>query len=192
MNTKILKITGVLLAITILAAGLMAFSQPVNAPAPAYGRGGGGGGRGGNGNGDGNPGGGYSLTPLTDSEKDALNKAILEEYGAFNLYQSVIVKFGQTVPFSQIVNAEQQHISALTRQATKYGLSIPANPGLANPPVFKSLSEACAAGVAAEKADAALYDQLKPSVTHMDILNVFSNLQSASLNNHLPAFQACQ
>ena len=46
------------------------------------------------------------------------------------------------------------------------------------------------AGVAAEIADAALYDELKPMVTHTDILQVFNNLQSASLNIHLPAFQA--
>ena len=29
-------------------------------------------------------------------------------------------------------------------------------------------------------------------VTHTDSLQVFNNLQSASLNSHLPAFQTCQ
>ena len=42
-------------------------------------------------------------------------------------------------------------------------------------------------------ADAALYDTLKPSVDHADTrgVQVFANLQAASLNSHLPAFDAC-
>ena len=59
-------------------------------------------------------------------------------------------------------------------------------------PSFATLSAACQAGAAAEIADAALYDQLKPVVTHTDILQVFNNLQSASLNSHLPSFEACK
>ena len=59
------------------------------------------------------------------------------------------------------------------------------------PTSFASLSEACQAGVDAEIADAALYDELSPLVSHADILRVFSNLQQASLNSHLPAFEAC-
>jgi hypothetical protein len=69
---------------------------------------------------------------------------------------------------------------------------VPANPGLTTVPAFDTLSDACQAGVTAEIADAALYDELKPEVTHSDILQVFNNLQSASLNSHLPAFQTCQ
>jgi hypothetical protein len=93
-------------------------------------------------------------------------------------------------PFSQIVRAEQQNINALTRQATKYGAAVPTNSGLATTPLFNTLSDACQAGAAVEIADAALYDELKPVVTHSDILQVFNKLQSASLNSHLPAFQA--
>jgi len=194
MSTKIFRVLGALAAGAILALGLMAFTQPGTVSAAAMDRWGGPGNRGGNGQGSGPiaPRSGYARTPLSSAEKDALNQAILEEYGALNLYKSVIDQLGNVYPFSWIVKAEQQHINALTRQAEKYGVSVPANPGLGTVPTFSSLSEACQAGVAAETADAALYDQLKPVVTHTDILRVFRNLQSASLNNHLPAFQACQ
>ncbi len=41
-------------------------------------------------------------------------------------------------------------------------------------------------------ADAALYDTLKAVTTHASLLQVYDNLQSASLNQHLPAFEVCQ
>lgn len=134
---------------------------------------------------------GTALTPLSDAEAQALQKAILEEYGAFNLYTAVNAQFGSTIPFSYIVRSEQQHINALVRQAQKYGLAVPENPGLANPPVFATLAEACQAGVDAEIADAALYDELKLVTTHADLLQVYDRLQKASLDSHLPAFQLC-
>ena len=52
-------------------------------------------------------------------------------------------------------------------------------------------AQACAAGVAAEIADAALYDRLKAETTREDILRVYDRLQSASLNQHLPEFELC-
>ncbi len=135
---------------------------------------------------------GVALTPLTDAEKDALSQAILEEYGALNLYNSVIAEFGNITPFYRIARSEQQHVNALIKQATKYGVTIPENPGLTEDVAYYSISEACAAGTAAETADAALYDELKTVTTHSDILLVYTTLQNASLNSHLPAFQACK
>ncbi|MBU3927069.1 MAG: DUF2202 domain-containing protein, partial [Bacteroidetes bacterium] len=129
---------------------------------------------------------------LSDAEKDALTQAILEEYGALNLYNGVIAEFGNVTPFYRIAKAEQQHVNALIKQATKYGVTVPENPGLTKKVAFDSMSEACSAGVAAEIADAALYDTLKPVTTHADILQVYTTLQNASLTSHLPAFQSCE
>jgi hypothetical protein len=197
MSTKILKVFGAFVAVAILALGLFVFTQPGTVSATGLDRQGGPGGRGGyaqgaQGTGTTAQGTGVSLTPLSDSEKGALNQAILEEYGALNLYQSVIAQSGNVIPFSQIVRAEQQHINALTRQAAKYGVAVPVNPGLTTTPSFNTLSDACAAGASAEIADAALYDELRPVVTHSDILQVFNKLRNASLNSHLLSFQACQ
>lgn len=134
-----------------------------------------------------------SVTPATldAAEVAALTKAINEEYGALNTYQAAIAQFGNIAPFSQIARSEQQHLNALAQLFTKYGLPVPANPGLATTPTWDSLAAACQTGVDAEIADAALYDQLKLSVDNADILRVFANLKAASLNNHLPAFEAC-
>jgi hypothetical protein len=192
MYTKILKVFGALAVVAILAFGFLALSQPGSVYASGLDRGGPGG-RGGANQGAGVTGSGVvSVTPLSSAEKDALSQAILEEYGAYNLYTNVISQLGNVYPFSQIVRAEQQHINALSRQAVKYGVAIPANPGLTNAPSFSTLAEACQAGADAEIADAALYGQLKPDVTHSDILQVFNNLQNASLTSHLPLFEACK
>lgn len=129
--------------------------------------------------------------PLDAAEVSALTAAINEEYGALNTYQAVLTQFGRVVPFSNIARSEQQHVNVLARLFTKYGLPVPANPGLAPAPTFSSLAAACQTGVDAEIADAALYDTLKSSVDNADILQVFANLQAASLNGHLPAFEAC-
>lgn len=187
MSTKILKGFGLFAIVAILAFSLFNFIQPGVVSAAGLERlGGPGGGRGGYGSGTTS-----ALTPLSAAETDALTRAILEEYGALNLYQSVIAQFGNVAPFAQIVRAEQQHINSLILQANKYNVPVPANPGL-TAPAFASFTAALQAGEAAEIADAALYDELKLTVTHSDILQVFNRLQSASLNSHLPAFQAYQ
>ncbi len=82
-------------------------------------------------------------------------------------------------------------MNALARLFAKYGLPVPANPGLASTPTWNSVAAACQTGVEIENADAALYDELKPSVDNADILQVFANLQKASLQSHLLAFEAC-
>jgi hypothetical protein len=129
--------------------------------------------------------------PLDAAEAAALNEAINEEYGALNTYQAAIAQFGNIYPFSQIARAEQQHVNVLARLFARYGLDVPANPGLTSTPTWHVIADACQTGVDAEKADAALYDTLKPQVDNPDILRVFANLQAASLRNHLPAFDAC-
>jgi hypothetical protein len=201
MKTKITTI----ITLTLMAALLAAFIPTASVSADALtGRGGPGGTQGNTqstgagGMGIGMPGttqsagtGGLALTPLTLSEAADLQNAILEEYGALNLYNAVMKQLGSVVPFSQIALSEQMHINALARQATRYGVSIPANPGL-TAPKFASLKAACQAGVAAEIADADLYDELVPGTTHSDLLRVYQSLQNASLNSHLPAFETCQ
>jgi len=129
--------------------------------------------------------------PLSAAEQDALNQAILEEYGAYNTYQAIIANLGDVYPFSRIVNVEQQHVNVLLRLAQRYGVTPPANPGLEAPLAVNTLADACGIGVAAEISDADLYTELLKVVTHADVQQVFTNLQQASLQQHLPAFQAC-
>jgi hypothetical protein len=178
-------ISAAVIAVTVFSLVLIA--TPVSASS-LEGRGG----PGGQG-GYGNPGSGVGLTTtsLTSAEIEALSKAILEEYGALNTYHGVMEQFGEVYPFALVARAEQQHVKVLMRLADRYGVSATANPGLSTPLVVNSISEACEVGVKAEIVDADLYTELMKVTTHTDILRVYTNLQRASLENHLPKFEAC-
>lgn len=178
-------------------------SQSKDSGIPLQGSGQGRGGNQGGGNGQGNRGGNsqggqggngqaYALEPLSEAEMDGLVRAIEEELNAQALYQSVVDAFGAAAPFERIVQSEAQHASALLRLADKYGIPAPEYPGTEGQPSFETLEAACQAGVQAEIADAALYDELMAFTNHTDLLRVYENLQKASLNSHLPAFEACQ
>ncbi len=149
-------------------------------------------GTGGNGYGRGvNPGqgagrGGLVLGPLSEAEIDGLLRAIQEEYRAQALYQSIVDTFGDVYPFNYIVLSEAQHASQLVRLAQKYGVAVPDASYAGELPEFSTLAAACQAGVDAEIADAALYDEIMPSTTHADLLRVYTNLK-ASLPEQPPA-----
>ena len=141
--------------------------------------------------GSGFSGGGQALAPLTPQEEQALTEAILEEYGALNLYGYIQSEYGYNTPFDSIAQSEENHANSLIRTAEKYGMTVPQNPGLEQVPTYSSMEEACQAGVAAEIADADLYDELLQLTDKTDLQRVFTNLQTASLDNHLPAFEEC-
>jgi hypothetical protein len=191
MNKKKMKTTfsfSRVISVAVLILSILVLTTPKMVYANSLEANGGPGGRGGQ---PVNPGNGSSRTPFTTQEQEGLKSAILEEYGALNLYNSVIAQLGGISPFDRISAAEQQHVNVLIQQASKYAVAIPANPGLASPITFSTLAEACQAGATAEIADAALYDELKTFTTNTGLLRVYNNLQSASLKNHLPEFQSC-
>jgi hypothetical protein len=126
---------------------------------------------------------------LSASEADALRMALNDEYLAWSIYDQVIADFGTVRPFTTIQRAEESHIAALVTLFDRYGLDVPANEWPGNVPSFDTLAEAYQAGVQAETDNAALYDELLGMVDNPDIIQVFTNLQQASLTRHLPAFE---
>lgn len=128
---------------------------------------------------------------LTGAEVSALNAALEDEHRAKALYEQAIADLGSERPVAQIVRAEERHIAMLERLFTRYGLEVPAIEAGVEDITFSTLADACAAGVTAEKANAALYDGLLAQVDNADLTRVFTRLQSVSLNQHLPALEAC-
>lgn len=135
----------------------------------------------------------YPAGELDVAAKEALGKALDDEYKAFATYQKVLEKQGMVRPFSMIIRAEENHISSLKSLFDKYGISIPENKYIGKMETLDTLSEACAVGVDAEIANAALYrNELLGKVSNYpDITTVFTNLMSASQQKHLSAFQRC-
>lgn len=128
---------------------------------------------------------------LTVEEVQALHDALEDEYHAFADYDQVIKDFGEIRPFINIRDAEQRHINALLRLFHHYALPVPPNKWANNGQQFASIHEACSAALQSEIDNGALYDRLITSCTRDDIREVFQNLQRASQQRHLPAFQRC-
>ncbi len=123
------------------------------------------------------------------------------EYDARALYTAIIEKIGieeigDVQPFVNILAAEEQHIAALVQQCTKYGVPIPEDPyskGERSIDLPDNLDIVAAAelGIEAEISNVAMYDALLPDVrNYPSLVKVFSRLQAASEDNHLPAFEA--
>lgn len=128
---------------------------------------------------------------LTEPENRALIEALDDEYRAWATYDQVITDFGEVAPFSNIREAEARHTEALCVLFARYGLSVPENPWPGKVARYASLQEACEAGVAAEIANGEMYERLLGATQRADILAVLRNLQEASQQRHLAAFQRC-
>lgn len=128
---------------------------------------------------------------------DAILRALDDEYRAEAVYTVTIAALGEQRPFTNIIRAERRHEEMLKELLRASGTTIPANPWLdgtkPRPEAPATRQAACAAGVAAEVANAGLYDKdLLPKVAdYPEVTRVFTALRNASQERHLPAFRRC-
>ena len=127
--------------------------------------------------------------PLSDATKAFLTEAIQDEYQNRALYQAVIDKFGQVLPFSNIVRSESTHVAALTRLFTNHGLTVPADSYAGQVQAPATLQEAFQLAIQHEKDNVAMYERFLPTVTETDVVRVFTQLKNVSNNMHLQAFE---
>ena len=130
--------------------------------------------------------------PLEDGEVIGLLHALNDEYHAWALYDQVIAEHGPVTPFTNILGAEAQHVQRLVPLFEGFAvLPVPENPWPGQVASFPSLVTACLAGVEAELVNIELYDWLLTSTEREDILAIYRDLQRASQEKHLPAFERC-
>lgn len=123
--------------------------------------------------------------------KRAMIVAMEDEYAARALYAAVIAKFGAVAPFSNIVQSEGKHIEHLSRLFQRYGVPLPVDRFAGRVSTPQTLQAACQAGVNTEIANSQMYNRFLSFVQEPDIRTTFTQLSSASSENHLPAFQRC-
>lgn len=128
---------------------------------------------------------------MNSNLKDRLTEALDDEYKARATYRKVIEKFGPIRPFINIVEAEERHVAALLTLFDRYGLPVPEDRWPASVTAPDTPAEACRCAVEAEKDNMALYDRLLAATQEPDVRRVLQNLQSASRDRHLPAFERC-
>lgn len=129
---------------------------------------------------------------MSEIVNKVLIEAINDEYKARATYRQVINKFGEIRPFINIVEAESRHIEDLLPLFEKYGVTVPEDNWASRIEAPQSILEACQMGVEAEIENAEMYDRLlELTVDYPDVQLVLTQLQRASTENHLPAFQRC-
>ena len=93
-----------------------------------------------------------SLLPsnaINQATKDALNATIQDEYKAQAIYERVLTDFGaSTIPFKNIIRAEEKHAQSLANVMDNYAMDVPQNNfKITDFPSFATVKEACAAGL---------------------------------------------
>ena len=115
-----------------------------------------------------------------------LTYALQDEYLARAEYRLIIQNFGSKRPFSNIIQAEEQHIAMLAPLLNQYGVPMPPDAfSLSAPDTFQA---ALQAGVKAEEENIAMYDLFLRQELPDPVRQVFTHLRDASYN-HLGAFE---
>lgn len=125
-------------------------------------------------------------TDLT--KEDMLAYAMQDEYFARQEYELIINKYGEQTPFSNIIKAEEEHISMLTELFNKYNIPIPEDKSKDYVMFPNSLNESYNTGVKAEVENIDMYERFLNQDIPQDIKDTFIELKDAS-EKHLSAFE---
>ncbi len=112
------------------------------------------------------------------------------EYAAAASYLAVLDAYGSVEPYATIYEAELRHADALVRQLERLGVEVPDNPYLGEITAPADLETAALAWAEGEVLNIELYDYLLTLTDDAQLTKVLNNLRSASLDSHLPAFEA--
>jgi hypothetical protein len=112
------------------------------------------------------------------------------EYAAAASYQAVIDAFGPVEPYVTIKEGEERHIEALIRQLERLGVEAPSNPYLGIIEAPADLETAARAWAEGEILNVKMYDELLAQTDNTNLVRVLTNLRRASLESHLPLFEA--
>ncbi|AHM57212.1 hypothetical protein EAL2_c19310 [Peptoclostridium acidaminophilum DSM 3953] len=119
---------------------------------------------------------------------DMLTYAVQDEYLARGEYLAIVDKFGNQKPYSNIISAEETHLSYLKEVYLAYGLDFPADTSGDHVVVPADLLEAAKTGVQAEIDNIAMYELFLTYDLPENVFEVFTALKSGS-ESHLLAFQ---
>ncbi len=134
-----------------------------------------------------------ALAPLDTRVQTAVQEALLDERHTEDVYAAVVHAHGEVRPFSNAVHAEARHAAFLERVLAARGVAVPPRALAPAQPAPASLTQACAAAVASERHNVALYDRLLAGGSlPEDVRRAFDHNRWASLEHHLPAFERCR
>ena len=113
------------------------------------------------------------------NKEKMLTYAIEDEFLARAEYEVIMREYGEQKPFSNIIKAEEKHISDLKELFSKYNISIPEDKAKDYTAVLESLNEAYKAGVKAEIDNIDMYEKFLKQNLPQDIKDTFTALRDA-------------
>ncbi|WP_051188520.1 ferritin-like domain-containing protein [Proteocatella sphenisci] len=120
--------------------------------------------------------------------EEMLVYAVEDENLALAGYQMIIEKFGAQRPFTNIVRAEQRHVSMLLPLFEKYKVTVPEKDWKSLVEMPPSLQESYGIEIKAEENNIAMYEKFLKEDLNDDVRAIFERLMNAS-KNHLRAFE---
>lgn len=122
------------------------------------------------------------------SLEEMLNYALEDEYLARGEYELIINEYGFQRPFSNIIKAEEYHISLLKPLFKKYGFELAEDKSEEYVVLPESIEASFQTGVDAEIANIDMYESFLEKDIPEDIRIIFWKLKRGS-ENHLRAFK---
>jgi|GEM_PF-1170022 len=119
---------------------------------------------------------------------EMLTLAIEDEYLARQEYETILDQYGDIRPFTNIIQAEDNHIAMLEPLLELYNVSIPKDTAIDSVVLPETLEATYEIGVQAEVNNIAMYERFLEEELPDDIRDVFQRLKNASYN-HLEAFR---
>jgi len=121
------------------------------------------------------------------SVEEMLTMAIEDEYLARQEYETILDIYGDIRPFTNIIQAEVNHIDMLEPLLDAYNVSIPKDTAIDQVVLPETLEATYEIGVQAEVNNIAMYERFLEEELPDDIRDVFQRLKNASYS-HLEAF----
>lgn len=122
------------------------------------------------------------------SVEEMLTLAIKDEYLARQEYETILDQYGDIRPFTNIIQAEVNHIAMLEPLLELYNVSIPKDTAIDSVVLPETLEATYEIGVQAEVNNIAMYERFLKEELPDDIRFVFQRLKNASYS-HLEAFR---
>jgi len=129
-----------------------------------------------------------ALNDLDLTIGDMLMYAVQDEYLARGEYEAIIATFGVDKPYTNIMNAEEEHLSLLKAVYASYGMEFPDDTSADHVIIPSDLLEAAKTGVKAEIDNITMYENFLSADLPDNVKEVFTALKKGS-ESHLLAFQ---
>lgn len=129
-----------------------------------------------------------SVTETNYTVDEMLTLAIEDEYQVQAMYNAITNTYGVVRPFSNVIRAEETHISLLTPLLNQYGVTLPDKNWASQVSVPDSLEAAYTAGITAEQNNITMYEGFLKQELPTDVKDAFTLLLNAS-ERHLSAFE---